>query len=159
MESSIRQSEILVDFKSAVGWNLGANWGSSSIDSQSSWSIPADRKSSSSMDSKVVIKSPLFISPSIWDVGSDSGEEDPLHVSKMSASSSENMRSSIESPGSDSSNPDVCRHYLKGRCRHKKRCKFSHQVKTCPYCSATLGEDDASKTNHLTRCWKSVQEL
>jgi hypothetical protein len=167
MESSIRQSEILVDFKSAVGWNLGANWATPTVldhqsnsnagGSNSAWGrISIDRKFSSS-DSRFIARSPLFIAHSIWDVSSESGEDDALHVSKLSASSSD-MRSSVESPGSESSNLDICRHYLKGRCRHKKRCKFSHQVKSCPYCSAALSDDDSSKTAHLTKCWKSVQD-
>jgi hypothetical protein len=166
MESSIRQSEILVDFKSAVGWSIGANWGSPTVfedqsmnNSGGSWNgFSANRKNSSN-ESRFVVKSPLYIAHSIWDVSSESGEDDALHVSKMSASSSDMLRSSAESPGSESSSTlDICRHYLKGRCRHKKRCKFSHDVKSCPYCSAPLSDDDSTKTTHLTRCWKLVQD-
>jgi hypothetical protein len=47
----------------------------------------------------------------------------------------------------------ICRHYLKGRCRYKVNCKFSHDLKYCPHCNAGLERDPDLAAEHLANCW------
>jgi hypothetical protein len=50
----------------------------------------------------------------------------------------------------------VCRHYLKGRCRYKSNCKFSHELFECPYCGISLSSNADLAGLHLSACY-SVQ--
>jgi len=48
----------------------------------------------------------------------------------------------------------ICRHYLKGRCRYKVNCKFSHDLKICPHCNTLLDKRDPEQdAAHLADCW------
>jgi len=47
----------------------------------------------------------------------------------------------------------ICRHFLKGRCRYKVNCKFSHDLKVCPHCNAALDRDTDQAAAHLADCW------
>jgi hypothetical protein len=50
---------------------------------------------------------------------------------------------------------ELCRHFLKGRCRYKRLCKFSHEVATCPYCLIELPQAKIAASTHLSRCYKA----
>eukprot|EP00475_Leptophrys_vorax_P018252 TRINITY_DN2488_c0_g1_i1.p1 TRINITY_DN2488_c0_g1~~TRINITY_DN2488_c0_g1_i1.p1 ORF type:complete len:315 (+),score=75.42 TRINITY_DN2488_c0_g1_i1:357-1301(+) len=52
----------------------------------------------------------------------------------------------------------ICRHFLKGRCRYKASCRFSHEVEKCPYCHEVLPISKVSASAHLGRCWKLVEQ-
>jgi formate dehydrogenase maturation protein FdhE len=49
---------------------------------------------------------------------------------------------------------EMCRHFLKGRCRYKGMCKFSHEISICPYCSRQLPAARIAASTHLSRCYK-----
>eukprot|EP00475_Leptophrys_vorax_P042119 TRINITY_DN79455_c0_g1_i1.p1 TRINITY_DN79455_c0_g1~~TRINITY_DN79455_c0_g1_i1.p1 ORF type:complete len:487 (-),score=82.94 TRINITY_DN79455_c0_g1_i1:66-1526(-) len=49
---------------------------------------------------------------------------------------------------------ELCMHFLKGRCRYKRQCKFSHDVMVCPYCNIDLPEAKIAASTHLSRCYK-----
>lgn len=52
----------------------------------------------------------------------------------------------------------ICRHFLKGRCRYKATCRFSHEVGHCPYCHEELPANRVTSSAHLGRCWKIVEQ-
>jgi hypothetical protein len=54
---------------------------------------------------------------------------------------------------------ELCRHFLKGRCRYKRLCKFSHEVAVCPYCSIDLPQAKIAASTHLSRCFKVYRSL
>jgi hypothetical protein len=47
----------------------------------------------------------------------------------------------------------VCRHYLKGRCRYKTNCKFSHELLECPHCGVSLHANPELASMHLSECY------
>jgi hypothetical protein len=49
---------------------------------------------------------------------------------------------------------DLCPHFLRGKCRFKKFCRFSHILSICPYCKDNLPLNRVSASAHLSRCWK-----
>eukprot|EP00475_Leptophrys_vorax_P026206 TRINITY_DN3683_c0_g1_i1.p1 TRINITY_DN3683_c0_g1~~TRINITY_DN3683_c0_g1_i1.p1 ORF type:complete len:417 (-),score=84.23 TRINITY_DN3683_c0_g1_i1:27-1277(-) len=63
----------------------------------------------------------------------------------------------VESHPADSSSQstELCMHFLKGRCRYKRQCKYSHNVTVCPYCNMELPEAKIAASTHLSRCYKS----
>ena len=50
---------------------------------------------------------------------------------------------------------EICQYFLKGRCRFKAKCKFSHDVKICVHCNDKLPSSKVSASAHLYRCFKS----
>jgi len=62
------------------------------------------------------------------------------------------------SPMKKSVSSSICRHFLKGRCRYKASCRFSHEVEKCPYCQEVLPISKVSASAHLGRCWKVVEQ-
>jgi hypothetical protein len=49
---------------------------------------------------------------------------------------------------------DLCPHFLRGKCRFKKFCRYSHILSQCPYCQENLPLNRVSASAHLSRCWK-----
>jgi hypothetical protein len=154
MSIAPRPNQILFDFKSSVGWNISNASESPTLrplrTAMTSDFTPESSPSPSRFKS-IWTDDVLFLGPSVA-----SSNYHP--IAELIASSEEVVTSSSESSSSSSGEVAVCRHYLKGRCRHKKRCKFSHDVKVCPHCASTLPDTDPAKTNHLTKCWKLRQE-
>jgi len=195
MSVTKRQSQILFDFKSAVGWDFA----SSSCGGRSTRRSPTDMRSSSSSQvaqSKSIRSSKTNTNTeysSSGVAGSGAGSVSAMGIAELMAGdslsaldtsselslSSSSIRDDLSpiyhhrkqihhlSDGGAAGAADadqvasvtVCRHYLKGRCRHKKRCKFSHDIKSCPYCSSALPDSDPARTSHLTKCWKTHQEM
>jgi hypothetical protein len=60
--------------------------------------------------------------------------------------------------GADGVHREICRHFLKGKCRFKKDCKFSHVVEQCPYCGEKPPSGKIAASAHLARCWKAYQQ-
>lgn len=71
-----------------------------------------------------------------------------------SESGSADSGSDCDSSSTDSS-PEMCRHFLKGRCRYKGLCKFSHDIVQCPYCGIDLPVAKVAASTHLSRCYKA----
>jgi hypothetical protein len=53
------------------------------------------------------------------------------------------------------SSKNVCVHFLKGNCRHKKECKYSHEVGNCIYCGEALPSSKINASAHLKRCYQN----
>jgi hypothetical protein len=53
---------------------------------------------------------------------------------------------------------NICRHFLKGTCRHKKECQYSHDLRICPYCDSELPKNKVSASSHLSHCFKISEE-
>jgi hypothetical protein len=53
----------------------------------------------------------------------------------------------------------LCKHFLKGRCRQKMSCQFSHEIIVCPYCSTNLPRATIASSTHLSRCYKAHKQL
>jgi len=51
---------------------------------------------------------------------------------------------------------ELCRHFLRGKCRYKSNCKFSHKIDNCPYCGERLPSSKVAASAHLSRCSKSA---
>jgi len=84
-------------------------------------------------------------------------EEEEMFSSRSGSFSLTNSSSSSTSNSSPiKQSRNICRHYLKGRCRYRAACRFSHYVPQCPYCEISLPViDEFEATLHLSSCWKS----
>jgi len=52
-----------------------------------------------------------------------------------------------------------CRHFLKGNCRYKSKCKYSHELEACLYCKEKLPKSKVAASTHLSRCWKAALQV
>jgi len=130
-----------------------ANRRSSTTDQSSrKSSIVISRRSSSASvsdaKSKTISKYPqLAASRSLSPRESaDSSSIDEVNTSHSSSDRNEQANSSHSS--------ELCQHFLKGRCRYKRQCKFSHDIVKCPYCDIVLPEAKIAASTHLSRCFK-----
>jgi len=93
------------------------------------------------------------------------GDEDEDEEEQYSAVSEDDYGLGLDkhfgsgfSPLKKSVSSSICRHFLKGRCRYKASCRFSHEVEKCPYCQEVLPISKVSASAHLGRCWKVVEQ-
>lgn len=59
--------------------------------------------------------------------------------------------STTEQQGSDNV---ICKHYLRGKCRFRERCRHSHDIEICVYCNVRLPKSKLAASAHLSRCYK-----
>lgn len=52
----------------------------------------------------------------------------------------------------------LCQFYLKGKCRFRERCHFSHELSHCHHCGTELPLSKISASAHLSRCYKRINE-
>jgi len=56
----------------------------------------------------------------------------------------------------DDIDESYCRHFLRGNCRYKSKCKYSHELLDCVYCKEKLPKSKVAASTHLSRCWKAA---
>jgi len=99
-------------------------------------------------------------------------QQEQRHQKQYSWSSSEELRdeefklrAEMEEDDQDDAAPqqapekksdELCRHFLRGKCRYKSNCKFSHKIDNCPYCGERLPSSKVAASAHLSRCSKSA---
>jgi len=140
-----------IEFDSTVPWGTNSmKYRSNSLDQVSHWSR---RKSSSSLHigtarskSFADTLTPRSTSLSLIRRRSDTSE------SPMTSSSS--FSPAFETTHSSPAVAEVCQHFLKGRCRYKSLCKYSHDIIQCPYCKGELPLAKIAASTHLSRCFK-----
>ncbi len=89
---------------------------------------------------------------------SDHREASKLEIAKSRARDDQGECSTSKRANSisiqDEFRKDLCPHFLRGKCRFKKFCRFSHILTVCPYCREDLPLNRVSASAHLSRCWK-----
>eukprot|EP00475_Leptophrys_vorax_P039199 TRINITY_DN703_c0_g1_i1.p1 TRINITY_DN703_c0_g1~~TRINITY_DN703_c0_g1_i1.p1 ORF type:complete len:471 (-),score=118.13 TRINITY_DN703_c0_g1_i1:34-1446(-) len=49
----------------------------------------------------------------------------------------------------------VCKHFLRGKCRFREKCRNSHAIDNCVHCNAKLPKSRLAASAHLSKCYKS----
>jgi len=49
----------------------------------------------------------------------------------------------------------ICKHFLRGKCRFREKCRNSHAIDNCVYCNAKLPKSRLAASAHLSKCYKS----
>jgi len=122
-------------------------WRSYSLDQVSNW---RRRKSTTSIHPGTV-RSKSFV---------ESPKSPALFLNRRKSDTSESALESSFSPAfecdhSPETGAEVCQHFLKGRCRYKSLCKYSHDIAQCPYCKGELPMAKIAASTHLSRCYKA----
>jgi len=73
---------------------------------------------------------------------------------RMSDTSEFIPRTRTGTPAFVANSSEICQHFLKGRCRYKSLCKYSHEVTQCPHCEGELPLAKIAASTHLSRCYK-----
>lgn len=87
------------------------------------------------------------------------GEQHGVVVGETSATDKIISTSNSSSYHHEKHSDELCRHFLKGKCRYKSNCKFSHKVDNCPYCGLRLPSSKVAASAHLSRCSKSYEAI
>jgi hypothetical protein len=49
----------------------------------------------------------------------------------------------------------ICKHFLRGKCRFREKCRNSHAIDNCVHCNAKLPKSRLAASAHLSKCYKS----
>jgi hypothetical protein len=93
-------------------------------------------------------------------------EEDDLEYGNQTSFDSLSAMSEDSSPFSprqneytfDVNGEEICQHFLKGKCRFRERCRNSHNIPNCIYCSEELPVNRVAASAHLHHCWRLSQK-
>ena len=77
--------------------------------------------------------------------------------SDFSLSINDSTRKLVNEDSSEKS-AEICTFFLKGKCRRKHLCRFSHKVSECPYCGIILPGAKIAASTHLGRCYKLLSK-
>jgi hypothetical protein len=49
----------------------------------------------------------------------------------------------------------ICKHFLRGKCRFREKCRNSHAIDNCVHCNAKLPKSRLAASAHLSKCYKA----